>query len=502
MAINSDWYGTNELRTYPLDDAATGVDDAGNALPPGILVDCSLRFPDELGRTAFISAVTVTPTLVTIAIEAASAVLSPSLLDSTPAPLPFTPLGTVSMPAPFTSFAAIPIEPAQDGVGGWLVLGQNLVTPYQGRFSTPGQSGLLPRCAQGYASLPITSLGRYGGTTALSGTVTLVPGTDMGIRLDYVTYESNLTLVIQFLLQGTLGTDPLETYIGACGARPESGTCVPAPIQQINGVTPDASGNIQLNFQHALTYPLVGNTGGLIVDVPTSLAMLCPPTSATADNDAAALGLPSTASDDACGDHIYFSASPPPLTVIAGVFASSTTGYEAVVGGSPVNAAVKARSPVPTLIRAVFLLPVARFFLPCNGGIVFGYTVDDSSVAHYYMVVFDVSGNQLVVYHNDGGVLTTTATFPFNRVTQSSLGNRLSQAVVELRVSFGEPAADAMLSVPTDKKIRVTIELDSALAIGHAALDVPDNAGEYGVCALQSDTYFKQLHAEDSASAS
>lgn len=64
-ATQNNWYNLNAQRDYPLDDTATGVDDAGVRMPTDLLVDCNLRWPRALGRYAFLTGLTTTPTTVT-----------------------------------------------------------------------------------------------------------------------------------------------------------------------------------------------------------------------------------------------------------------------------------------------------------------------------------------------------------------------------------------------------------------------------------------------------
>ena len=67
MAIrNQHWYSLNEGIAYPVDEAATSVDDAGLRMQNNIITDLHLRWPGGLGHYAFISSLTVTDTLVSV----------------------------------------------------------------------------------------------------------------------------------------------------------------------------------------------------------------------------------------------------------------------------------------------------------------------------------------------------------------------------------------------------------------------------------------------------
>ena len=70
MAIrNNDWYNLNEQRDYPVDDKASTLDDSGNRLPSALITDMRLRWPESLGQYAYVSAASVTPSIVTVMIE-------------------------------------------------------------------------------------------------------------------------------------------------------------------------------------------------------------------------------------------------------------------------------------------------------------------------------------------------------------------------------------------------------------------------------------------------
>ena len=139
---NQSWYNANASRPYPLDDAASGITDAGAPLPHHILVDLNLRFPESVATSAFLGAVSVTGTLVTVTI------LGEQGSD-------FVPLAAVSLLKPITQGRQYALTPLQDGVGGWLVLGGGVLdSNFTGRFSEPEQSRLAARCARSLPTLP------------------------------------------------------------------------------------------------------------------------------------------------------------------------------------------------------------------------------------------------------------------------------------------------------------------------------------------------------------
>ena len=56
----------NDIRGYPFVDTATRKDANSNVMPEGVLNDCHIWWPSTYGSRGFVSAVTVSPFLVTI----------------------------------------------------------------------------------------------------------------------------------------------------------------------------------------------------------------------------------------------------------------------------------------------------------------------------------------------------------------------------------------------------------------------------------------------------
>src|ERR1700739_3948551 len=140
MLRHPDFYVLNSSRPYPLDDAATITDDAGNFLPHHIITDLYLVFPDTAGQFAFLGGVTISPRLVTVTILAdssSSAQLIEPLISNSPGN--FTPLATVSLPKPIVTGRHYALSPFIPGVGGWIVFGEGTVENYSGKFSSSRQ---------------------------------------------------------------------------------------------------------------------------------------------------------------------------------------------------------------------------------------------------------------------------------------------------------------------------------------------------------------------------
>jgi hypothetical protein len=276
MAVrNEDWYAAQATRAYPLDDAATARDDAGLELPSQLLVDCRIRFPVTLGRFAYIGGMTVSPNIVTAVLMAAPDAARPPA-GTASGGTAIQPLGAVSLPRPVTPNRHYPIQPMADGVGGWLVFGRGINDnePYSGRFSTPGQSLLLPRVASAYHLLPIPSLGKLNVDPALTGVIQLLGATDLEVVQDTREVEGGIVDAIIIRLVDSLDRNVFSLYTGPCGGRPESQTCNTPVLQAINSVEPDCNGNLTIDFQGVNVIEFDGG-GGLALDLALGMADVC-----------------------------------------------------------------------------------------------------------------------------------------------------------------------------------------------------------------------------------
>lgn len=267
MPTNANWYNLQETRRYPVDETATGDDDAGVSLNDGILVDLNLRFPESYGRWAFIGGVTVTANLVTVTF------IGTHNPDDAAG---FTPLAAVTLQQPVTPYRHYQVEALQPGVGGWVVFGNSVNEPGAFKFSLPSQSLLAPKTTRAYADLPVRSIGKQYLANALTGLVNVTGVGFVSVTHEDLTIGGELVeaMVLRLNPDFAGGVNPLELFKGPCGARPESGTCDRPGIIDINGVTPDCDGNINITFAGAALAMLDG-CGGMVVDVDFGLDEAC-----------------------------------------------------------------------------------------------------------------------------------------------------------------------------------------------------------------------------------
>ena len=279
---DQNFYALNGQRAYPIDDAATGIDDTGHHLPYGILVDAKIRFSNLNGQqTLYVAAINVAPPAVSILFLASMNPIRRSSQYSAVAEAGFTPVASIDV-ANAPKFTAIPIVPVTgytsaatiNGIAGWVVLGDGIDFPYTGRFSTPGQAALLPRCASAYTIGGIKTAGIPLTGNPLNGQVSLASAGDLALTTGTKTIAGTVRNCVIFSLSDKLDRGVLQTYSGPGGARPESGTCTNIPIETINNVQPDCSGNIVLTFGNATAVGLAGG-GGISLQLPQSVADLC-----------------------------------------------------------------------------------------------------------------------------------------------------------------------------------------------------------------------------------
>ena len=271
---NADWYNLNEQRCWPLSDAATQIDDRGQRLPSDILSDLVLRFPKATAAEAFLSAVTISPRLVTLIISAAD--------DD------HTPLASLSVLRPVEPGVQLPLQ-SEDGVSyGRVVLGSGLSRVVETsetlsyRFSLPAQSRLASRAARPFRQPEIASLGVAGDRRALTGDVWLLGGSDVESRGEVRVIEGKRKLVGVLRLKDKSEASASvlnlsETYAGDCGQRPESKNCRDGiPIEAINEVIPDCCGRIFIEFRGAEPFEITNDElNGVGVDYAFNLEDAC-----------------------------------------------------------------------------------------------------------------------------------------------------------------------------------------------------------------------------------
>lgn len=282
MIRNQAWYNLNSTREYPLDDSATALSDAGDHLPQQFLADLHVRFPNTLGKYLFVSSATVNSRLTTFTLLAANrvdtdrAAVGPKLGD-------FSPIAAFAQPTvDIFPYRMYPLEGLADGVGGWVAFGAGLADlDYTGKFSEPEQTLITPRCARGYTPFPVESIGKQNRESVLQGLIRVLAGSHLiveaGIR--EIDGKERTALILRLNDVDNDGA-VFRKFIGPCGGRPESQTCLRPGIERINGVVPDCQGNIEIDFTGPClqTYPALIDSqpaGGIFLDSCIDIETAC-----------------------------------------------------------------------------------------------------------------------------------------------------------------------------------------------------------------------------------
>lgn len=282
MIRNPHWYGQNATRSYPLDEAGTLHTDAGARLPPDLLVDAKITWPAVYGKYAFVSGIAKTAGAVTLVLQAADAPDAVSV---------FSPLAVVTVRQPVQPGRPYPITGQVPGVGGWVVFGDGVTGgDFNGRFSSPQQSRLVPRAASAYKSLPVQSFEVAGTDVRLTGVVALKALPPLEIVKESRSIRGALKdcAVVRLVASAADAQpdNPAETptpnvfreFAGPCGGRPESGTCgFPEPVETIGTVPPDCDGQLTIEFKGCAVLSRLVEDHGAVVSCAMSLADACIP---------------------------------------------------------------------------------------------------------------------------------------------------------------------------------------------------------------------------------
>jgi len=257
---NIQWENYNAQTRYPFRDTSTCVDNNGLELPRDIIVDMHVWYP----RTDLVSDFETVKIFVTsVSISANLISLTLGLDDGSGTLIP---LGAISVGPTVVPYKNYQISAFVDGFAGWVAFGEaidNYTTLKSWVFSTAAQTAILPRCAKPYkvAYAGVSSIKKADGFTKLDGDITLLSGNDEALVVEKTTrvIGGNTVNAIVFRLNEQKQTvDIHKSYLGPCDVSPYSGTCLKPPVLNINSVTPDCDGNINLTVVEVVN-PEVGS---------------------------------------------------------------------------------------------------------------------------------------------------------------------------------------------------------------------------------------------------
>jgi len=259
--IRIGWMERNARRSFPLEEAATKLSDAGERLPDDVLVSARLAVAAAGGSRICLAGLSLQPAAVS-----AVFVVTDAAMTATSA----SPLCAVTVSRPVVPFKPYPVKAFIPGVGGWLSFGRGVNERRgQWRFSDPAAAPLIPSQGSILRSLPIPAVTQPYTSGRLTGLVTLLGRGDLIIEAA----NRGSRRVIVFRLDLKKNPYALRDYAGPCSRRPENGDCGFPGITAINEVVPDASGNIDIVADEPAL--ITSRPGRIAIDFNKSLLEAC-----------------------------------------------------------------------------------------------------------------------------------------------------------------------------------------------------------------------------------
>jgi len=264
-----------------LDDSASAVFDSGDLMPEGFITDLHIWIPEHTFsvsplktlRYLYLSSAAVTPGIVSFTILGCADPIVPAAGGDAAAALTFEPVASISLQrsvvTPYTNYS---IEALLDGVKGWVSFGESVVHgEFNGLFSTPQQSMILPKAVRQFKDTPVKSVGIDVGFSTIIGDVTITAEDPVTVSERAITVDGVPKTAMVFDM--ALDPDTLESFAGECAGRPESGSCDRPAITSIAGVTPDCDGNLTVNFINMTVRQF--DTAGLCIDTEVEMSEVC-----------------------------------------------------------------------------------------------------------------------------------------------------------------------------------------------------------------------------------
>lgn len=260
--ITRDFLNDNEYRSYPIDDRATFEPyEAGDvSVVNTLLTDIRLVVPKTQAAVAFVANITITKLLVTVTIMGSKEhPFSPNTPAATANNEEYTALGATVLgrvqikKALAQPGVVVPVLGVTPGVGGWVVFGSGVSKEGSWSFAGPTAAMIADQCVTRYDYSGVLTMGQAGFDTVISGKVSLVGQGGIEVVAD------DKGSAIQFSGISQQVKQSLNNYVGNCGGRPESNTCLFSAIRTINGVVPaTANGDIVIVLDKPLYATLQG----------------------------------------------------------------------------------------------------------------------------------------------------------------------------------------------------------------------------------------------------
>jgi hypothetical protein len=220
MEVTTEWLNKNEHRRFPIATNVSAKDDDGKIFPDNLIADLSVMYNDSVPGSPgpYLSSLIIGPSLVSVAISLDGAVILS---------------GSFTKPAPVR--VAVPLQSSAVNCSGYIAFGLDINDETGSyTFSSADQSRLEYKATKRFSELPIKSMTVQGNSgDTLDGIVNLRSSDP--IRIVHV--GDNVVEI-------SLRESARQQFLGPCDDALNPQGCGPAPLRKINGVGPDANGNL------------------------------------------------------------------------------------------------------------------------------------------------------------------------------------------------------------------------------------------------------------------
>ena len=214
------WYNDNSLRSYPFTENTLRAATSGEVLDNAVVVDLSIA-------TAAVGDIRVTRVVYGNGI--ASIAVAAGATDI-----------ATAVAYPVVSGRAYPLISLQGRTTGFVVFGVGAQIPDRKVLSFTNLV-VEPKAIRRLPAGNVSSIGKNGTTTQLTGYVKLDFGNDFNYSVGVADGVTTITL--------SLRADTAQKYIGPCSVGDSVSRCPAPPLRSINGVPADSNGTLTLELQ-------------------------------------------------------------------------------------------------------------------------------------------------------------------------------------------------------------------------------------------------------------
>jgi len=218
----TDWYNTNNLREYPIDESTTYLDDLNQVLPFNLICDLSIVISSDYTGVR-LGSIGVSTAIISIVITSDQGCLM---------------IGTFPRSST-VAYTAIALEAVADNTSGYVVFGDYSGQALSMTFSTAAQSLLASKAVKRINPPGVTKLTKEDSTNTVSGIIKLEASPELEI------YEDSLnsgTIIIR------LRDKDVKRFTEYCANEGSEDSCGVPVIRRINNVPATDAGLIKLRF--------------------------------------------------------------------------------------------------------------------------------------------------------------------------------------------------------------------------------------------------------------